>query len=320
MSLYLFPKTLNINFIGRRMIWIALASGLVILSLFKAFSGGVNLGIDFKGGFVINIRTAEKANLEDLRKTLNGLELGDITPQEVGKDGRDVLIKVEKQPGDDKAQNAALQKIKAALGPTVEYRSVDTVGPKASETLIKNGTQAVLLSLLAMLVYVAFRFEWRFGVCAIIALLHDALAVIGFYALTGLEFNMPAILAILITIGYSINDTVVIFDRVRENLYKYKEMDMSALVNLSINETLSRTVITSGTTLLSLLALYLFGGDVISTYSLPILVGVTFGTYSSIFVSGPLLSYFDIRKMIEKDEPEQEPLVVEDEIEATEEK
>lgn len=307
MGLYIFPKKTNFQFIQNRVAWLAVASIIVLLSVFKMVRNDINWGIDFKGGFSLNVRTTEQVNLENLRGKLSTLELGAVVLQEVGSEGRDILIKVEKQPGDDKAQNAALQRIKKTLGEGVEFRSVDTVGPKASETLMVNGSQAVLFSLLAMLIYVAFRFEWRFGVCAIIALIHDALAVIGFYGFSGLEFNMPAILAILITIGYSINDTVVIFDRVRENLLKYKEMSPTELVNLSINETLSRTVITSGTTILSLLALYLFGGDVISSYSLPILMGVIFGTFSSIFVSGPLLSLFDIRKMFEKDEEEYDP-------------
>ncbi len=307
MGLYIFPKKTNFQFIQNRVAWLAVASIIVLLSVFKMVRNDINWGIDFKGGFSLNVRTTEQVNLENLRGKLSTLELGAVVLQEVGSEGRDILIKVEKQPGDDKAQNAALQRIKKTLGEGVEFRSVDTVGPKASETLMVNGSQAVLFSLLAMLIYVAFRFEWRFGVCAIIALIHDALAVIGFYGFSGLEFNMPAILAILITIGYSINDTVVIFDRVRENLLKYKEMSPTELVNLSINETLSRTVITSGTTILSLLALYLFGGDVISSYSLPILMGVIFGTFSSIFVSGPLLSLFDIRKMFEKDEEDYDP-------------
>jgi preprotein translocase SecF subunit len=192
---------------------------------------------------------------------------------------------------------AALTRIKETLGAGVEYRSIDTVGPKASEELLSNGVIAVVLCLIAMLLYVAVRFQWRFGVCAIFSLIHDAFYVVGFYVFTNLEFNMPAILAILITIGYSINDTVVIYDRIRENLAKYKKMEIPELINRSMNETLSRTTITSGTTVLSVLFLYLFGGEVIATYSLPILIGIIVGTFSSICLSGPLLVYFDIRAL-----------------------
>jgi len=224
------------------------------------------------------------------------LKLGDVSFKEVGN-SKDVMVTIEKQPGDENAQMAALARIKESLGEGVEYRSIDSVGPKASEELLGNGIIAVVLCLLAMLAYVAVRFQWRFGVCAIFSLVHDAFYVVAFYVFTGLEFNMPAILAVLITIGYSINDTVVIYDRIRENLAKFKKMEIPELINRSMNETLSRTTITSGTTVLSLLFLYLFGGEVIATYSLPILVGIIVGTFSSICLSGPLLVYFDIRAL-----------------------
>lgn len=245
---------------------------------------------------MINMRMSEGMTLHSLREKFAELKLGDVSFKEVGK-ANDVMVTVEKQPGDENAQMAALAKIKETLGDGVEYRSIDTVGPKASEELLGNGVIAVILCLLAMLVYVAFRFQWRFGVCAIFSLVHDAFYVVGFYVFTQLEFNMPAILAILITIGYSINDTVVIYDRIRENLAKYKKMEIPELINLSMNETLSRTTITSGTTVLSILFLYLFGGEVIATYTLPIMVGIIVGTFSSICLSGPLLVYFDIRAL-----------------------
>lgn len=294
MGLSLIPEGTKIPFVKLRMVSFALFSIVFVWAGVLSMKNGLNWGIDFKGGFVLSVRTAEKADIAGMRHELSQLGLGDVTFKEAGSD-RDVMIVVEKQAGGDKAQMEALAKIKEKLGGGVEYRSIDTVGPKASEELLTNGLEALLLSLIAMLIYVAVRFQWRFGVCAIVALVHDAIAVWAFYVFTGLEFNMPAILAILVTVGYSINDTVVVFDRVRENLAKFSKMAIPELIDLSINETLSRTTITAGTTIVSLVCLYVWGGEVISTYSLPILVGIIVGTYSSIFMSGPLLTFFDIR-------------------------
>jgi preprotein translocase subunit SecF len=296
MGLRLVPENINIDFIGKRFVFFGISTLVLVAALVVGLSRGINWGIDFKGGFMINMRMSEGMTLHSLREKFAELKLGDVSFKEVGK-ANDVMVTVEKQPGDENAQMAALAKIKETLGDGVEYRSIDTVGPKASEELLGNGVIAVILCLLAMLVYVAFRFQWRFGVCAIFSLVHDAFYVVGFYVFTQLEFNMPAILAILITIGYSINDTVVIYDRIRENLAKYKKMEIPELINLSMNETLSRTTITSGTTVLSILFLYLFGGEVIATYTLPIMVGIIVGTFSSICLSGPLLVYFDIRAL-----------------------
>lgn len=294
MGLRLVPENVNINFIGKRYVFFGLSTLVLISALILGSIKGISWGIDFKGGFVMNLRMPKTMQLSDLRHKFSDLNLGDVSFKEAGS-AQDIMVVIEKQPGDDAAQMAALQKIKSHLGADIEYRSVDTVGPKASEELLLNGLVAVALCLFAMLIYVAIRFQWRFGVCAIISLIHDAFFILAFYVFSQLEFNMPAILAILITIGYSINDTVVIYDRVRENLAKYKKMPIPELINLSMNETLSRTTITAGTTLISLACLYFFGGEVIATYSLPILVGIMVGTFSSICLSGPLLVYFDIR-------------------------
>lgn len=296
MGLRLVPENVNIDFIKKRFIFFGVSTAILIAALTIGMVKGINWGIDFKGGFMINMRMSEGMSLSDLREKFSELKLGDVSFKEVGS-ASDVMVTVEKQPGDENAQMEALKRIKDALGAGVEYLSVDTVGPKASEELLSNGIIAVILCLIAMLIYVALRFQWRFGVCAIFSLIHDAFFVMAFYVFTGLEFNMPAILAILITIGYSINDTVVIYDRIRENLAKFKKMDIPELINRSMNETLSRTTITSGTTILSLLCLYWFGGEVIATYSLPILMGILIGTFSSICLSGPLLVYFDIRAL-----------------------
>jgi preprotein translocase subunit SecF len=268
MGLRLVPENINIDFIGKRFVFFGISTIVLAIALILGISKGINWGIDFKGGFMINMRMSENMDLHSLRNKFSELKLGDVSFKEVGN-SKDVMVTIEKQPGDENAQMSALARIKESLGEGVEYRSIDSVGPKASEELLGNGIIAVVLCLLAMLAYVALRFQWRFGICAIFSLIHDAFYVVAFYVFTGLEFNMPAILAVLITIGYSINDTVVIYDRIRENLAKFKKMEIPELINRSMNETLSRTTITSGTTVLSLLFLYLFGGDVIATYSLP---------------------------------------------------
>lgn len=265
---------------------------IVVGSLGGFLINGLNYGIDFRGGFLIEVRTPEPTDLGVLRAQLSELRLGDVKLQSLDSD-RDIMIRVERQKGDEKEQTQAISKIKAVLGDTVTYRRVDTVGPKVSEELKRNGLMAIAFALLAMLIYIWFRFEWQFGLCALIALTHDCISIIGLYAFVPmLEFNETAIIAILTTAGYSINDTVVIYDRVRENLRKYKKAPIAEVVNRSINDTLSRTVMTSLTTLLALFALYLFGGDVIATFSLPIIVGIAVGTYSSICLASLLLVYF----------------------------
>lgn len=294
MGLQLIPYNTKYDFVGKKNIIFAILGFITLICLGSVFFHGFNYGIDFKGGLLLEIRTHEAADLAKLRSDLNGIVSGEVTLQEFGSPN-DVLIRVERQPGGEEAQLNALGKIKEKIGSNVEYRQVVTVGPKVSEDLIRNGVYAVLWSLVAMLVYVWFRFEWQFGVCSVITLAHDAIVVLGLFSLFQLEFNETAIIAVLITVTYSINDTVVIYDRIRENLRKFKKMPMAELVNLSINETLSRTILTSTTTLLSLLGLYFFGGPVIAAFSLPIIVGILAGTISSITISAPLLLYMGMR-------------------------
>jgi preprotein translocase subunit SecF len=292
----------SIPFIKYR--WLTYGISIIItLSTFIMYGvKGLNYGIDFRGGIMMEVKTPAPANIADLRKTLGNLELGEIVLQEYGSP-QDLLIRADSQGGDSAGQKQAIEKIKNALGSDVEVRRIETVGPKMGEELISNGIQAIIWCLVAMLVYIWLRFEWHFGLCAIIALIHDSIAVFGLYSVFGIEFNTTAIVAILTTIGYSINDTVVIFDRIRENLRKYKKMADADLLNLSINETLSRTILTSGSTLVALFGLYFFGGEVIATYSLPIIVGVTVGTISSICLASPLLLNFNLRAGIEEKAP-----------------
>jgi preprotein translocase subunit SecF len=282
------PPGTKINFTKHRIAFLVIASLIVLGSISGVLFKGLNYGIDFRGGFLLEIQTSGKANVASLRSDLSKLGLGDVKLQGLGNES-DVMIQIEQQPGGDRAQNVALEKIKDVLGTDVYYRRVETVGPKVSATIINNGLMATGLALLAMLIYIWFRFEWQFGICALLAITHDCIGILGFYSLTSLEFNETAIIAILITAGYSINDTVVIYDRIRENLSKHKKTTLVDIINKSINETLSRTVLTSGTTLLALGSLYFLGGPVVASFSLPIIVGIFIGTFSSICVASMLL-------------------------------
>ena len=254
---------------------------------------GVNYGIDFKGGILMEVRTPDAADPGAMRLALSDLGLGEIALQEFGAP-TDVLIRVQRQEGGEKAQQAAVEAVKAALGPEVEYRRTEFVGPKVSEELFWDGVMAVTFAILAILVYIWFRFEWQFGLGAVVALVHDVLSTIGLFSLLGLEFNLSTVAAILTIAGYSINDTVVVFDRVRENLRKFKTMPLTELFNRSINETLSRTVMTSVTTLLALLSLYLLGGEVLRGFSFAMIWGVLIGTYSSVCLAVPMRLYLDL--------------------------
>ncbi|EKE09227.1 MAG: hypothetical protein ACD_16C00205G0023 [uncultured bacterium] len=295
MGLHLIPYGTNIDFVSKKNIVFAILIAIALLCTGSMVMRGFNYGIDFKGGLLLELRTQGPADIGNLRSKINGIVQGEITLQEFGAPN-DVLIRVEQQPGGDEGQLKTLNKIKETLGTSVEYRRVETVGPKVSADLIRNGVYAILWALVAMLIYIWFRFEWQFGVCSLITLAHDAMIVLGLFSIFGLEFNESAIIAVLITITYSINDTVVIYDRIRENLRKFKKMPLGDLINRSINETLSRTILTSTTTLLSLLGLYFFGGPVIAAFSLPIIIGILAGTVSSITVSAPLLLHMRLRE------------------------
>ena len=293
--LQIVPHNTNVNFVGFRFVTFFIAGFIAISSFLGMTVKGLNYGIDFRGGYIFEVRVPETPNLTQLRDSLSALKLGEVAIQQFGGD-RDLLIKVERQEGDDTAQQHAMDAVKNTLGPNVEYRKIETVGPKVGGELVRNGLKAVAFSLIAMLIYIAVRFEWQFAVCAILALTHDCVAILGLFSLFPLEFNETAIIAILITAGYSINDTIVIFDRIRENIRRYRKMDLRDLINKSVNETLSRTTMTATTTLIALLALYFFGGKVISSFSLPIIVGIVVGSFSSICLAAPLLLYLNIKR------------------------
>jgi preprotein translocase subunit SecF len=308
-ALNLIPANINLSFIPKRKMFMAFSALLVAASVFMFLSKGLNYGIDFKGGIMLEVRTEKAANIAGMRTTLGDLGLGEVSLQEFGQP-TDVLIRIQRQDGGEKAQQEAVNTIKAALGSSVEYRRTEFVGPKVSDELFWDGLTAVGLAVLAILMYIWFRFEWQFGLGAVVALSHDVITTIGIFALMGFEFNLSTVAAVLTIAGYSINDTVVVFDRVRENLRKYKKMPFPELLNNSINQTLSRTVITSVTTMLALLALYFLGGEVIRDFSFAMIWGVLIGTYSSIFLAVPILLNLNIKRvgsLVGETETEQAP-------------
>ncbi|SLN55915.1 protein translocase subunit SecD [Oceanibacterium hippocampi] len=305
-KLRLVPKSTTVPFIKMRLVAFALSIALGIGSMAMFAGPGLNRGIDFEGGILMEVGFPEAADLSVMRSTLGGLGLGDVALQNFGADD-DILIRVERQPGGDDAQNIAVTQVKDSLeanfGTDLSYRRIEFVGPTVSEELIWTAIEAVAVAIAAMLIYIWFRFEWQFSVGAVIAIVHDVILTIGMFSITGLEFNLASVAAILTIVGYSINDTVVVYDRIRENLRKYKTMGIADLLDQSINETLSRTTLTSFTTLLALFALYFFGGEVIRGFAAAMIWGIFVGTYSSIFVASPLLMVFGVdRKRLEDDE------------------
>jgi preprotein translocase subunit SecF len=295
-GLRLLPGDINLSFIPRRKIFFVFSILLVVSSIGMYLTNGLNYGIDFKGGILIEIKTTGgPANVKAMRSNLSGLGIGEIGLQEFGAPN-EVLIRIQAQEGGEKAQQLAIGQVKTALGSGVEYRRTEFVGPKISDELFWNGVKAVSAAIFAILVYVWFRFEWQFGIGAVVALAHDVISTIGVFALLGLEFNLSTVAAILTIAGYSINDTVVVYDRVRENLRRYKTLSFSELLNKSVNETLSRTVMTSVTTLLALTALFVLGGEVISGFSFAMIWGVLVGTYSSMCLAVPVLLYMKIER------------------------
>jgi preprotein translocase SecF subunit len=284
------PDDTKIDFIGRRFFAFGITGLLFLITIASVAVKGLNFGIDFQGGILLEVKSQQAFDLAPLRAKLGSLDLGQVTLQTFG-DPSDLLIRVQRQPGGEKPQQAAVEKVRAALGPGIDYRRIEVVGPKVSGELFQKGALASALAILAIGVYVAFRFEWQFGIAAFVATLHDVVTTIGVFSVLGLEFDLTAIAAILTIAGYSVNDTVVVFDRIRENLRKYKTMSLKDLFNLSVNETLSRTIMTSTTTMLAVLALMFVGGPVIRNFSVAMLWGIITGTYSSIYVAAALLLY-----------------------------
>ena len=262
---------------------------LVIVSILLLFFKGLNFGVDFKGGTLIELRTTDKEiDISMLRKSFNKMDLGDINVKKFGNDN-DYLVKFEKKNSKPDFIETIKKNLVNSIGNTFNFRRVENVGPKVSSELLKSGIIAIALSLAAMLFYIWIRFEWQFSLGAILALFHDVIITLGFFSLFKLEINLSIVAAILTIVGYSMNDTVVIYDRVRENLRKFSDIKIFELTNISINETLSRTIITSITTLLALLSIFIFGGEILKGFSLAMILGVIFGTYSSIYIANPIL-------------------------------
>ena len=280
-----------------------LSTLLIIASLILLIFKGLNFGIDFKGGTLIELRSTDtKINVSSLRDNLSQMNLGDVSVKKFGND-QDYLVKFENK---DKKENI-IEEIKSNLdksfGNTFDFRRVENVGPKVSAELLKSGVIAIAVALTLMLIYIWIRFEWQFSLGAILALFHDVLVTLGLFSLLGLEINLSIIAAVLTIVGYSMNDTVVIFDRVRENLRKYSDIKIFELTNISINETLSRTLITSITTLLALFSIFFFGGEILKGFSLAMIFGVVFGTYSSIYIANTVLVRLNVsQKTILKEE------------------
>ena len=275
---------------------------LFILSILFISFKGLNYGIDFKGGTLIELRS-DNTDASTIRTLLNNMDLGDVNVKKFGQEG-DYLIKVEQKEDDN---NKIIPKIKKNLSDNltaeVNFRRVENVGPKVSSELLQSGIIAISLSLAAMLFYIWIRFEWQFSIGSIIALFHDVVITLGIFSVLSLEINLSIIAAALTIVGYSMNDTVVIYDRIRENLNKYNRLNISEIADLSINDTLARTIITSVTTLLALLSIFILGGEILRGFSFAMILGVVIGTYSSIFVASPMLKFFKVTyKTLEKEE------------------
>ena len=285
----------NIPFVKQHLKAFLFSGLLIIASLFSLGTYGLNFGIDFRGGILMEVRSTDGMKIPVMRNKLSELMLGEINIQEFGKT-TDILIRIQRQDGAEKEQLVAIEKVKDALGENIEYRRTEFVGPTVGEELKESGLLAISLALISILIYIWLRFEWQFGLGAIIALSHDILTTIGLFALLQYEFNLATVAAILTIARYSINDTVVVYDRVRENLRKYKRLELAEVFNMSINETLSRTTMTSVTTLLALLAIFFFGGAILADFALAMIWGVCIGTYSSIFIAVPILLYVNLKR------------------------
>ncbi len=291
------PENTRINFMRWRTWAFTISAALSVAAIVGFFTIQMNTGIDFRGGSMIEVQAKDDvADVGDVRDRLTTLNLGEVQVQEFGTP-RELLIRIGAQGGGDQAEQVVIQQVRAALEADYDFRRVEIVGPTVSSELARAGTIAVIAAMFAMLVYIWIRFEWQFGVGAIVSTLHDVVMVVGLYVFFGLEFNLTSIAAVLTVVGYSINDTVVIYDRVRENLRKYKKMPMEELLNMTLNQTLSRTILTGVTTLLALFSLYLLGGEVIASFTLAMIFGILVGTYSSIFVAGPMLILFQLRQI-----------------------
>ena len=292
--LHIVPPGTKIDFIGMRYWSLGLSIALTVISLASIAIQGFNFGIDFKGGILLEVKMQQAPDLGELRSKLDGLNLGEISLQQFGAPD-DILIRVQTPEETPQEQARVIEAVKGVLGEGVDFRRTEFVGPKVGAELVQAGFLAMLFSLIGISVYVWFRFEWQFGVGALVSTLHDIITTVGLFSVFHLEFSLTTVAAVLTIAGYSVNDTVVIYDRIRENMRKYKKVPITEIINRSNNETLARSVITHLTTLLAVLALLFFGGEVIRGFSIAMVWGIFVGTYSSVFVAVPVLVYLNLR-------------------------
>ena len=304
MRLRLVKQNTNFDFFSRWKVWLGISGLLMVLALLSFFLQGLNYGIDFRGGTTIRTQSAEPLDVGQYRDAIGGLGLGDVSITEVfdptfGPDQNVAMVRIQAQEGEEAVSVEVIERVEAALSevvPDIEFVSVESVGPKVSGELIQTAAIAVLLAIGAVLIYIWLRFEWQFALGAVAALVHDVILTIGIFSELQIKFDLAIIAALLTIVGYSLNDTVVVFDRVRENLIKYKKKDLKEVLNISINETLSRTFMTSVTTLLALVSLFVLGGDVIRGIVFAMIWGVIVGTYSSIFVASAILLWLGVKR------------------------
>lgn len=293
-------KDTNIDFMKARKFTYALSLLMVILSCVCIAVKGFNYGIDFSGGILMELKSENKIDLEAVRSQLSGIDIDDVNLQTIGENGDEIMIRAQAKELNEKEQMAVVNKIKSILGSDYEYRKVELVGPQVGDELKKAGIIASVIAILAISVYIWLRFEWQFALGAMVGLVHDVLTTVGLLSLFDFDFSLTTVAAILTLAGYSVNDTVVTYDRIRENLRKYKKMPQYELLNKSINDIFSRTILTGLTTMLAALALFIFGGDTLRSFSFTIVWGIIVGTYSSIYVSAVFLNLFDLRKSQEE--------------------
>ncbi len=292
-------SNINIDFVGRKTVAVMFSAALIVIGLVSLLiKGGPNYGIDFAGGTLVQVKFTQTTKAVEIKEALQGLELGSLVVQQFGEDADEFLIRAQNTSAELEGLSrtiAVALETKYGTG-TVEVRRAEMVGPQVGKDLREKGLMAIVYAMIGILVYVTWRFEFRFAVGAIVALVHDVLITLGAFSLFNQEIDLPVIAAFLAIIGYSLNDTIIVYDRIRENMGKHGKDGLPSIINRSINETLSRTILTSGTTLLVVLALFVFGGGVIHTFAFALLIGILIGTYSSIFVASPLLIFWDERK------------------------
>jgi preprotein translocase SecF subunit len=283
--IHLVPPNTRIDFMRWHKLAFVIAVIMTVGSIGLIAFKGLNFGIDFAGGILMEVRAPEQPDLGEMRERLGGLGLGEVSLQAVGGETHDVLIRLPQQQGGEEGQQAAISKVRAELGEGWDYRRTETVGPKVGAELVKNAVIAALLAMAGIFVYVWIRYAWQFGMNALLAMVHDVVTTVGLFSLFGLQFDLATVAAILTVAGYSVNDKVVVFDRIRFEMRRYKSMSMGDVINLSVNETLSRTTVTAGLTFISVLALFLFGGEVLHGFAIALMWGIFIGTYSSICIA-----------------------------------